>query len=154
MVFMTLTRRDSVNLILFTLFDQSESSYLNSYFSTVCKTKLFAYAFEAISAWFLVVLSLYRIISIQFVNVKLTRKIWFQSVLMAPTEILAQQHLNTITAQLQNLPINIKLLTGSTKTKLRKPILAGCEDGSIHILIGTHAIIEDNVTFKNLGKLF
>ena len=75
----------------------------------------------------------------------------FQSVLMAPTEILAQQHLNTITAQLQNLPINIKLLTGSTKTKLRKPILAGCEDGSIHILIGTHAIIEDNVTFKNLG---
>ncbi len=75
----------------------------------------------------------------------------FQSVLMAPTEILAQQHLNTITAQLQNLPINIKLLTGSTKTKLRKPILEGCEDGSIHILIGTHAIIEDNVTFKNLG---
>ena len=75
----------------------------------------------------------------------------FQSVLMAPTEILAQQHFNTITAQLQNLPVSIKLLTGSTKTKLRKPILEGCEDGSIQILIGTHAIIEDNVTFKNLG---
>ena len=75
----------------------------------------------------------------------------FQSVLMAPTEILAQQHFNTITAQLQNLPVSIKLLTGSTKTKLRKHILEGCEDGSIQILIGTHAIIEDNVTFKNLG---
>ena len=75
----------------------------------------------------------------------------FQSVLMAPTEILAQQHFNTITAQLQNLPVSIKLLTGSTKTKLRKPILEGCEDGSTQILIGTHAIIEDNVTFKNLG---
>ena len=75
----------------------------------------------------------------------------FQSVLMAPTEILAQQHFNTITAQLQNLPVSIKLLTGSTKTKLRKPILEGCEDGFIQILIGTHAIIEDNVTFKNLG---
>jgi len=75
----------------------------------------------------------------------------FQSVLMAPTEILAQQHYNTITAQLQNLPVSINLLTGSTKTKLRKPILEGCEDGSTQILIGTHAIIEDNVTFKNLG---
>ncbi len=75
----------------------------------------------------------------------------FQSVLMAPTEILAQQHFNTITAQLQKLSVSIKLLTGSTKTKLRKPILEGCEDGSIQILIGTHAIIEDNVTFKNLG---
>ena len=75
----------------------------------------------------------------------------FQSVLMAPTEILAQQHYNTITAQLKNLPINIKLLTGSITARLRKPILAGCEDGSVNMLIGTHAIIEDNVVFKNLG---
>jgi ATP-dependent DNA helicase RecG len=75
----------------------------------------------------------------------------FQSVLMAPTEILAQQHFNTISAQLSTLPINIKLLTGSSKSKMRKSILEGCADGSVDILIGTHAIIEDNVIFKNLG---
>lgn len=75
----------------------------------------------------------------------------FQSVLMAPTEILAQQHYNTIAEQLKNLPVNVQLLTGSTKAKQRKPILEGCEEGSIQILIGTHAVIEDNVNFKNLG---
>jgi ATP-dependent DNA helicase RecG len=75
----------------------------------------------------------------------------FQSVLMAPTEILAQQHYNTIAEQLKNLPVNVQLLTGSTKAKQRKPILEGCEEGTIQILIGTHAVIEDNVNFKNLG---
>ena len=75
----------------------------------------------------------------------------FQSVLMAPTEILAQQHYNTIADQLKNLPVNVQLLTGSTKAKQRKPILEGCEEGAIQILIGTHAVIEDNVNFKNLG---
>ncbi len=75
----------------------------------------------------------------------------YQSVLMAPTEILAQQHYNTITAQLEQLPVNLKLLTGSTSAKERKTVLQGCEDGTIHILIGTHAIIEDKVVFKNLG---
>ena len=75
----------------------------------------------------------------------------FQSVLMAPTEILAQQHYNTIVHQLKNLPVNVQLLTGSTKGKQRKSILEGCEDGTIQILIGTHAVIEDNVNFKNLG---
>jgi ATP-dependent DNA helicase RecG len=75
----------------------------------------------------------------------------FQSVLMAPTEILAQQHFNTISAQLKNLPVRVELLTGSVTAKMRKPILMGCEDGSIDILIGTHAIIEDNVIFKNIG---
>ena len=75
----------------------------------------------------------------------------FQSVLMAPTEILAQQHYNTIADQLKNLPVNVQLLTGSTKAKQRKPILEGCEEGTIQILIGTHAVIEDKVNFKNLG---
>ena len=75
----------------------------------------------------------------------------YQSVLMAPTEILTQQHYNTITAQLEQLPVNLKLLTGSTSAKERKTVLQGCEDGTIHILIGTHAIIEDKVVFKNLG---
>jgi ATP-dependent DNA helicase RecG len=75
----------------------------------------------------------------------------YQAVLMAPTEILAQQHFNTITAQLKNIDIKVSLLTGSSTAKQRKPILAGCEDGTVNILIGTHAIIEDKVVFKNLG---
>lgn len=75
----------------------------------------------------------------------------FQSVLMAPTEILAQQHFNSITALIKDMPVCIKLLTGSSKGKQRKEVLQSCEDGSLNILIGTHAVIEDNVTFKNLG---
>lgn len=75
----------------------------------------------------------------------------FQSVLMAPTEILAQQHFNGITAVLKDMDITVHLLTGSTKTKERKNILEKCENGSLHILIGTHAVIEDKVQFKNLG---
>lgn len=75
----------------------------------------------------------------------------FQSVLMAPTEILAQQHYINISELLKDLPVTVRLLTGSTKTKERKPILQHCEDGTVTILIGTHAIIEDKVNFKNLG---
>jgi ATP-dependent DNA helicase RecG len=75
----------------------------------------------------------------------------FQSVLMAPTEILAQQHYNSITALLKDMPVCVKLLTGSSKGKQRKEVLKLCEDGSLQILIGTHAVIEDNVVFKNLG---
>lgn len=75
----------------------------------------------------------------------------FQSVLMAPTEILAQQHFQTLSHQLRNTSVNIQLLTGSTSTKMRKPILKGCEEGEVHILVGTHAVIEDKVIFKNLG---
>lgn len=75
----------------------------------------------------------------------------FQSVLMAPTEILAVQHFNSITALLKDMPVCVKLLTGSSKGKQRKEVLQLCEDGSLHILIGTHAVIEDNVVFKNLG---
>ena len=75
----------------------------------------------------------------------------FQSVIMAPTEILAQQHFNSITALLKDMPVCVKMLTGSSKGKHRKEVLQLCEDGTLHILIGTHAVIEDNVVFKNLG---
>jgi ATP-dependent DNA helicase RecG len=75
----------------------------------------------------------------------------FQSVLMAPTEILANQHLLSITEMLKDMPVNVQLLTGSVKAKARKKILAEAEDGTINILIGTHAVIEDKVKFKNLG---
>ncbi len=75
----------------------------------------------------------------------------FQSVLMAPTEILAQQHFNSITELLKDMPVCVKMLTGSSKGKERKEVLKLCEDGSLNILIGTHAVIEDNVVFKNLG---
>ena len=75
----------------------------------------------------------------------------FQSVLMAPTEILAQQHFNGISELVKALPVTVGLLTGSTKAKDRKHILKACEEGSLTILIGTHAIIEDKVLFKNLG---
>ena len=75
----------------------------------------------------------------------------FQSVLMAPTEILAQQHFSGITALLKEMPVNVALLTGSTSSKERKRILKECAEGEINILIGTHAIIEDQVVFKDLG---
>ncbi len=75
----------------------------------------------------------------------------FQSVLMAPTEILAQQHFNGITELVKDMPVCVKLLTGSSKGKQRKEVLKLCEDGTLHILIGTHAVIEDKVIFKNLG---
>lgn len=75
----------------------------------------------------------------------------FQSCIMAPTEILAQQHFKSISNFLKNQSIHVELLTGSVKTKDRHPIHAGIQDGSIHILIGTHALLEDSVKFKNLG---
>lgn len=75
----------------------------------------------------------------------------YQSCMMAPTEILAQQHYNGLSELLKDMPVQPRLLTGSTKTAERKKILAGLADGSIHILVGTHAIIEDVVQFQNLG---
>jgi ATP-dependent DNA helicase RecG len=75
----------------------------------------------------------------------------FQSCLMAPTEILANQHFNGLTELAKDLNINIKILTGSTKTSERKIIHKELENGSLHILIGTHAILEDKVQFQNLG---
>ncbi|WMW78868.1 ATP-dependent DNA helicase RecG [Flavobacterium sp. 20NA77.7] len=79
----------------------------------------------------------------------------FQSCLMAPTEILATQHYNGLIELLNNenksLNINIKLLTGSTKTSDRKLLHEELENGTLDILIGTHAVLEDKVQFQNLG---
>jgi ATP-dependent DNA helicase RecG len=75
----------------------------------------------------------------------------FQSCLMAPTEILANQHFNGISELSKELNINIKILTGSTKTSDRKIIHEELENGTLDILIGTHALLEDKVQFHNLG---
>ena len=75
----------------------------------------------------------------------------FQACLMAPTEILAVQHFNAISALLKGLDISVNLLTGSVKTKERNIIHESLENGSLNILIGTHALLEDKVQFKNLG---
>ncbi len=75
----------------------------------------------------------------------------FQTCLMAPTEILAQQHYNKIMQQILPLNINVAILTGSTKIAQRRKLLQLLAEGEIHILIGTHAIIEPVVIFKNLG---
>jgi ATP-dependent DNA helicase RecG len=75
----------------------------------------------------------------------------YQSCLMAPTEVLAQQHYNNITKLLKDMPVEAGLLTGSTKTAERKAIQKKLDDGSMNILIGTHAVIEKAVQFKNLG---
>jgi ATP-dependent DNA helicase RecG len=75
----------------------------------------------------------------------------FQSCLMAPTEILANQHFNGLTELAKDLKINIKILTGSTKTSQRKIIHEELENGTLDILIGTHALLEDKVKFHNLG---
>jgi ATP-dependent DNA helicase RecG len=75
----------------------------------------------------------------------------FQACLMAPTEILANQHFLGLSELAKTANINIQLLTGSTKTADRKIIHEALENGSLHILIGTHALLEDKVQFKNLG---
>ena len=75
----------------------------------------------------------------------------YQTVIMAPTEILAEQHLETLRNFLGDMPLRIELLTGSVKGKRRKEVLSALLSGSIHILIGTHAVIEDNVQFHRLG---
>jgi ATP-dependent DNA helicase RecG len=75
----------------------------------------------------------------------------FQACLMAPTEILANQHFLGLSELAKTANINIQLLTGSTKTAERKIIHEALEDGSLHILIGTHALLEDKVQFINLG---
>ena len=75
----------------------------------------------------------------------------FQSCLMAPTEILANQHFNGITELAKKLNINIRILTGSTKIAQRRIIHEELENGTLDIIIGTHALLEDKVQFKNLG---
>ena len=75
----------------------------------------------------------------------------YQACIMAPTEILANQHYETITKLLGALPVNVSLLMGSTKTSKRKDIHENLLNGHTHIIIGTHALLEDVVQFKNLG---
>jgi ATP-dependent DNA helicase RecG len=75
----------------------------------------------------------------------------YQACIMAPTEILASQHYETITKMLEGINIKIRLLTGSSKRSLRKEISESLMDRSLNILIGTHALIEENVKFDNLG---
>lgn len=75
----------------------------------------------------------------------------YQACMLVPTEILAEQHCATLRRMLGQLPVRVELLTGSTKQKERIPILAGLADGNVDILVGTHAVLEDNVQFNNLG---
>lgn len=88
---------------------------------------------------------------VAFMSMLLALDNGFQTCLMAPTEILATQHFIGITELAKELSINIKILTGSTKTSDRKIIHEALENGSLSILIGTHALLEDKVKFKNLG---
>ncbi len=75
----------------------------------------------------------------------------YQACLMAPTEILATQHYKGISELLKEMPVTVRLLTGSTKKKERNQLLQQLQEGSLHFLIGTHALIEETVQFKNLG---
>ena len=75
----------------------------------------------------------------------------YQACIMAPTEILAEQHVATITAFLHGMNVRVELLTGMVKGKRRKAVLEGLADGSVNILVGTHAVIEDSVQFARLG---
>lgn len=74
-----------------------------------------------------------------------------QACIMAPTEILARQHLDTFRAFLRDMPVRVELLTGTVKGKMRTAILEDLRQGTIQILVGTHALIEDGVEFANLG---
>ena len=75
----------------------------------------------------------------------------FQACLMAPTEILANQHFQSIGKMGEKIGLNVQLLTGSTKKKDRETLHAELSEGKINILIGTHALIEDTVVFQKLG---
>ncbi|MEY4585956.1 MAG: ATP-dependent helicase RecG [Bacteroidota bacterium] len=75
----------------------------------------------------------------------------YQACIMAPTEILAQQHFASIQASLSTIGLSVALLTGSTKTAERKKLLAALEEGTLSLLVGTHALIEETVQFKKLG---
>ena len=75
----------------------------------------------------------------------------YQACILAPTEILAEQHFATVRRMLGGLPVRVELLTGSTRQKERTPMFEALADGSVDILVGTHAVLEDNVQFYNLG---
>ncbi|KQO21135.1 ATP-dependent DNA helicase RecG [Flavobacterium sp. Leaf82] len=88
---------------------------------------------------------------VAFLSMLLALDNGFQACLMAPTEILANQHFIGLSELAETLNINIKILTGSTKIAARRIIHEELENGSLHILIGTHALLEDKVKFQNLG---
>lgn len=88
---------------------------------------------------------------VAFMSILLALDNDFQACLMAPTEILATQHFEGLSAYAEQMDINIAFLSGSVKGKKRKEILSRLEAGDIHLLIGTHALIEPPVVFKNLG---
>lgn len=88
---------------------------------------------------------------VAFMSILIGLDNYYQCCLMAPTEILAQQHFNGLSELCEPLDIKIALLTGSTSTKARKIIHEDLESGALQILIGTHALLEDKVQFKNLG---
>ncbi|MFE3848426.1 ATP-dependent DNA helicase RecG [Flavobacterium sp. LB3P45] len=88
---------------------------------------------------------------VAFMSMLLALDNGFQACLMAPTEILANQHFIGLSELAETLNINIKILTGSTKIAQRRIIHEELENGTLHILIGTHALLEDKVKFKNLG---
>lgn len=88
---------------------------------------------------------------VAFMSMLLALDNGFQACLMAPTEILANQHFIGLSELAQTLNINIKILTGSTKIAQRRIIHEELENGTLHILIGTHALLEDKVKFNNLG---
>ena len=75
----------------------------------------------------------------------------YQACMMAPTEILAEQHLSTLRDFLGDMPVRVELLTGAVKGKRRKDVLEGLRSGKIDILVGTHAVVEDTVVFARLG---
>ena len=75
----------------------------------------------------------------------------YQACIMAPTEILAEQHFATFKKMLGTMPVRVELLTGMVKGKRRKAVMEGLQTGEVQILVGTHAVIEDNVQFRNLG---
>ena len=75
----------------------------------------------------------------------------YQACIMAPTEILAEQHFGTFKKMLGTMPVRVELLTGMVKGKRRKAVMEGLQTGEVQILVGTHAVIEDNVQFRNLG---
>ena len=75
----------------------------------------------------------------------------FQACMMAPTEILARQHFATIRRMLDGMPVRVAILTGASKARERREALEGIASGEVHILIGTHALIEERVRFANLG---
>ncbi len=75
----------------------------------------------------------------------------YQACIVAPTEILAEQHLATFCKMLEGMSVRVELLTGIVKGKRRQAVLEGLQSGEVQILVGTHAVIEDNVCFRNLG---